>query len=162
MTHTRRTHICTHNICNITRVHTSYSLQPLSSSLQFYQRGPAPTGSLSNRQQLVPAGARGKYTTTCLVTGQTLLKPSFPVVYHMGPCAHSVGATVTGFLQVCSIVLSHRSWEPTKKQAWQPDRWRSEGQLCCSPKGGPRMGLPPLLVPSAICFGTSQEGKLGT
>lgn len=34
------------------------------------------TGSLSIRQQLVPAGATGKYMTACLVTGQTLLKPS--------------------------------------------------------------------------------------
>lgn len=74
------------------------------------------TGSLSIRQQLVPAGALGKYMTTGLVPHSTdPPKAKLAVVCHMGPCAHSVGATVRGFPQVCNNILSHWSCEPTVK-----------------------------------------------
>lgn len=83
-----------------------------------------------------------------------------PVVCHMGPCGHSVGDTVISFRGVYNNILSHWNCEPPEEQTWQPDRWVPEGQLCCSSEGSPWMGLPPLLVPSAICSRASREGEL--
>lgn len=109
-------------------LHSTYSFKPPSGSLQFYQRGPACHGL--PQHQTAAGTSRSHRKVHDHMSGHRTDPPKakLPVVFHMGPCARSVGATVKGFPQVCNDILFHWSCEPTEKQTWQPDRWRSEGQ----------------------------------
>lgn len=122
MTYTRHTYMNTHNIYNITWLcahiclHTTYFLQPLSSSLQFYQRGTA--SHRLPQHQKADGTSRSHRKVNNHMSGHRTDPPKakLPLVYHRDLCAHSVGATVLGFPQVYNNILSHWSCEPTAKQ----------------------------------------------